>query len=54
MFTKTCDSRGMQIIYLVRLFAEVCIYGMMYAYIQTDMGHIQHVCVGLAQAHSNK
>ena len=40
----------MHVIFQVRLFAEVCIYGTMYAYIQTDRqtdtGHVQHVCVG--------
>jgi len=40
-------------IFQVRLFVEVCTYGTMYAYIQTDKNHIQHVGVGLTQASHN-
>jgi len=38
----------------VPLFAEVRIYSMTYACIHTDKGHVQHVCVELAQACPNK
>ena len=56
MFTETLWFHMTHAILWVQFFAEVCIYGMTYAYIhtdrQTEMGHIQ--CVYSAPKEKSK